>query len=559
MNKKLFLKNAILVLLCLVIYSGAFAQKTGVFSTSIIYGGKKHTIAYSVPESYDQSKKYPMVIGMHGCGQAATIFRNAIKGFATYYNAIVMCPDNFGNEISEFGLIKNSIDSAKALYNIDTTMVFLTGFSCNGSETIRLGLSYNYKFKGIMPWDPYTQGIGNFSNYDVNMPIVIAAGNIDPSFNMDLTLYDSLKIHGSRVHLIVVPGVAHEMPSSLLSIMLKCYQYLVDSDNISLSPVPDFDILSTSPDQAVKLKNIKHKRNAELAITAYSISSAVTGLAVDYSSGSDSATLTFRPGSISMNSKTRIIVEVKEKNGTGIKQIVINGTVRKKTKCNVSASSQFSFEKGPESAIDGNKTSYWKSNASNNEWLCVDLTKVMSVKGVVINWMAFGISYKIEVSSDSLLWTDAYSTATGAGKNETIAFDPVQARYIRMNGTESQNTSGYEIFEFQVDTGQFTGIQNTGVKNLNSQFELYPNVLSNEKMTVTISYHLVKASSVNIVVYTIQGKEIITLVNRNQPAGNYLLSWNILDNQTSTLSPGIYICKISTPDFQSQKKILLIR
>jgi predicted esterase len=559
MNKKLFLKITILSLLCMAINLKLSAQKTGVFSTSIMYGGKKHTIAYSVPVSYDQAKKHPMIVGLHGCGGAATDIRNGIKGFSIYHDAVVMCPDNFGNEISEFGLIKNAIDSAISLYNIDTTMIFLTGFSCNASEAIRLGLNHNYKFKGIMPWDPYTQGISNFNNYDVDMPIVIAAGNIDPSFNMDLKLYDSLKVHGSKINLVVAPGVAHELPSSLLTYMLRSYQFLVDSGNISIDAIPDIDILSTSPEQVVKLKNIKHKQNAELAVSSYSISSAVTGLAIDYSSGSDSATLTFKPGTISVNSKTRIIVEVKEKNGTGIKQIVINVAVRKKTKCNVSASSQFSFEKGPESAIDGNKASYWKSNIGNNEWLCVDLTKEMSVKGVVINWMAFGISYKIEVSSDSLLWTDAYTTATGAGKNETIAFDPVQARYIRMNGTESQNSNGYEIFEFQVDTGQFTGIKNSGVKNLNSQFELYPNILSNEKMAVTISYHLVKASSVHIVVYTIQGKEIKTLVNRNQPAGNYLLSWNILDNQVSTLSPGIYICKISTPDFQSQKKILLIR
>ena len=54
-------------------------------------------------------------------------------------------------------------------------------------------------------------------------------------------------------------------------------------------------------------------------------------------------------------------------------------------------------------------------------------------------------------SSDGATWTDRYSTTAGPGGSQSISFPSVSARYVRMNGTDT-NGLGYDIFEFAVYT-----------------------------------------------------------------------------------------------------------
>jgi hypothetical protein len=50
------------------------------------------------------------------------------------------------------------------------------------------------------------------------------------------------------------------------------------------------------------------------------------------------------------------------------------------------------------------------------------------------------------------------------------------------------------------------------------------------------------------------GKEVTTLVNEFKPAGNYLV-----DFDASLLSSGIYFYKITSGEFTSVKKMMLIK
>jgi hypothetical protein len=76
----------------------------------------------------------------------------------------------------------------------------------------------------------------------------------------------------------------------------------------------------------------------------------------------------------------------------------------------------------------------------------------MEVNRVILKWYTdYGKSFKIQVSTDSTTWTDAYSTTTGASYSVTdVTFAKASARYVRMNGTQRGNTSGYSLFAFMV-------------------------------------------------------------------------------------------------------------
>jgi hypothetical protein len=94
----------------------------------------------------------------------------------------------------------------------------------------------------------------------------------------------------------------------------------------------------------------------------------------------------------------------------------------------------------------------WESSASDPQWIMVDLGSAMEVNRVILKWYTdYGKSFKIQVSTDSTTWTDAYSTTTGASYSVTdVTFAKASARYVRMNGTQRGNTSGYSLFAFMV-------------------------------------------------------------------------------------------------------------
>ncbi|MBM6996846.1 discoidin domain-containing protein [Paenibacillus sp. DXFW5] len=102
-------------------------------------------------------------------------------------------------------------------------------------------------------------------------------------------------------------------------------------------------------------------------------------------------------------------------------------------------------------ATDIYRTSYWSSDHSDNEWIYVDLQDQYVIHKVRLNWeKAYGKSYKIQVSNDAHTWMDVYSTTMGNGGIEDISFNPVSARYVRMQGVQQGTGNGYSLYEFKV-------------------------------------------------------------------------------------------------------------
>jgi photosystem II stability/assembly factor-like uncharacterized protein len=89
---------------------------------------------------------------------------------------------------------------------------------------------------------------------------------------------------------------------------------------------------------------------------------------------------------------------------------------------------------------------------------------------------------------------------------------------------------------------------------LPDQYRLRQNYPNPFNSVTTISYHLPVTSHVSLVVYNLQGEEVITLVDRIQSAGKYDL---IFDG--SGLAEGIYYYKLADERQISVKKMLLIK
>jgi hypothetical protein len=102
-------------------------------------------------------------------------------------------------------------------------------------------------------------------------------------------------------------------------------------------------------------------------------------------------------------------------------------------------------------AVDGNTNSRWSSNAADNQWISIDLGSTKSVSKVALNWeVAYAKGYKIEVSTDGSNWTSVYQTTNSDGGKDEVQFNSVNARYVRVCGTERGTVYGISLWELGI-------------------------------------------------------------------------------------------------------------
>jgi len=94
---------------------------------------------------------------------------------------------------------------------------------------------------------------------------------------------------------------------------------------------------------------------------------------------------------------------------------------------------------------------------------------------------------------------------------------------------------------------------------LPGKFALYPNYPNPFNPATTIRYELPKVSKVQLVIYDIYGREVVTLVNKTMSAGPHFVRWKGTDGYGRDLASGVYICRFRAGDFTSSRKLLLIK
>jgi hypothetical protein len=81
----------------------------------------------------------------------------------------------------------------------------------------------------------------------------------------------------------------------------------------------------------------------------------------------------------------------------------------------------------------------------------------------------------------------------------------------------------------------------------------YPNPFNPETV---ISWQIAVGSHVTLKVYDVLGKEVVTLVNEEQPAGSYQVEFS---SKNSEISSGVFFYQLRAGDFVQTKKMILLR
>ena len=157
---------------------------------------------------------------------------------------------------------------------------------------------------------------------------------------------------------------------------------------------------------------------------------------------------------------------------------------------------------------------------------------------------------------ERLMLPDAYGTPVDIANNNTIELDydfDIDSTWNEDNlevVAFVQNLDTKEIMNGHKEMLQYVGIGETTANDIS--FSTYPNPVSE---SATISFNLDKAAQTSIDIYSLQGKQISTLVNANLTAGEHQIIWS----PNSTISNGIYLMKVDIGGKMFSKKIAVQR
>ncbi len=91
------------------------------------------------------------------------------------------------------------------------------------------------------------------------------------------------------------------------------------------------------------------------------------------------------------------------------------------------------------------------------------------------------------------------------------------------------------------------------------EFHLYDNFPNPFNPTTKIAFELPMTSKVKLVIYDALGREVRTLTDDEYPAGYIELTWDGRNEIGTAVSSGVYFYRISTPKWNSVKKMVMLR
>jgi hypothetical protein len=103
---------------------------------------------------------------------------------------------------------------------------------------------------------------------------------------------------------------------------------------------------------------------------------------------------------------------------------------------------------------------------------------------------------------------------------------------------------------------QYVSLANTTIPN---QFELYQNYPNPFNPVTTLQYALPGDALVNINIYDMMGRIVKTMVNTEQNAGFKSVQWDATNDYGKPVSAGIYLYQIQAGEYNSTKKMVLLK
>jgi len=457
-------------------------------SFHLVHKGKKRTGVMHLPAGYDGSIPCSLVFALHGKGNTGARFRD--RGFDEYadrYNFIMVYPDAIAGlwEVypgitgsnDDLGFFIKMIKGFIGKYRIEPSRVYVTGHSMGGYMTYRLAHDLPGKFSAIAPVaglsvvfgkpaakgpvsllhlhaaDDWTVRAGTQSDTDVlsaessviewKMANKITAAYREEFIKEGGSEKTWSGNNGVEVKYRLYTHGGHNWPSDATRLIADFfYNHPARNNRVSFSEINQ-PLLLTSTDSIpveVLVEKPENAEKVELLRQGEIVGSRTEPPYI----------IEYRP---EMNKYTKLYARIRQRGCVVSSSDFFRIVVTPENLARNAAAVSVESEKGlpPSNANDGDLKTRWGSGFSDDQFLQIDLGEMKMVSGVSLFWEnAYGRSYSIEVSDDTVSWKSVFERKNGDGGNEFVEFSPVQARFVRFRGIKRATPWGYSLWEMMV-------------------------------------------------------------------------------------------------------------
>ena len=176
------------------------------------------------------------------------------------------------------------------------------------------------------------------------------------------------------------------------------------------------------------------------------------------------------------------------------------------------------------------------------------------------------VSYKLTITLDyfGTSYTNEYEniadTTFGVSAYEyAILMTNLNLQWWNIDYTIEGNDGEYTVSS---ENGEFV-LDNTSLSIDNGimpkEFVLHQNYPNPFNPITSLRYDLPNDGLVNITVYDMMGRAVITLVNGSQTAGFKSIQWNSTNDRNEPVSAGLYLYTIQAGEFSQTRKMVLLK
>ncbi len=223
------------------------AQTTGSFQIDVDFNESDYdytrTLYFHVPDDYDESNRYPLVVGFRGGPHSnAGQFRDQLRFLSDSIGAIIICPENIAhfnvNEGEVKQLFNYTVDTVMSMYNIDKEMIYLTGLSFGGRHAVIVSMDEDAgdipELRGVIPFAAgrNSQLHPDYNRIDDFAPACMCIGLSDAQVFIDVSndIHNGIISNDGNSLLNEIPGVGHTVAfSGFPNEMMECLNYIESS------------------------------------------------------------------------------------------------------------------------------------------------------------------------------------------------------------------------------------------------------------------------------------------------------------------------------------------
>lgn len=333
----------------------------------------------------------------------------------------------------DHGMVSSPFHHSASYWELNKPIV-VAEFSANGpygddiSPTEAYNYLYNNGYAGALSW--------TWTGHDGNGGIEDAGPAMQDLFDKypdDLMIDFGEQVNRTPYPVKTIPNIA--IPVNFLS----------DTDYVDLKTI--FNDIEQGPDLIYSIESNTDTNLVKVEIDTLDnivlfFSSSITGLStitvMATDTGNKSAVTTFNISVFDPASENKALL-------------------RKTSASSIENTGHYSVY-----SVDGDSISRWSTTYSDDQWFIVEMEQLYTIQRVFFDWeAAFGKVYDIQVSSDGENWETVFSETCGNGGKDLIVFDPVDAKFVKMDGNKRGTQWGYSFFEMEIYTTSITNNQPT--------------------------------------------------------------------------------------------------